>query len=321
MNYQKTYTNIVNRGIPRGLNKKELKGYYEKHHVIPKCLGGTNDKTNLVLLTGREHFIAHRLLTKIYKDNKSLFFALYQMSIDKTKNRNLIVSSRTYDSLRKQFSVNQSGKNNPACRYEVRNKISASNRGKISSFKGKKHTEKAKKMMSDSASIRCKGEGNSRYGAVLTDETKKKISDSLTGRTSKLKGIPRTNEDCVKIAKGIRDFYQTDLGCLERNKHRDRMKGYNIRPWQTPKVKNNISILTLWAKADVLYMLWMKNNKPKELIFSKLYNNITEDYEKPNRFKNILKKFISGWVPVDDSEWVTFSQGITFEPNPFKDLS
>ena len=39
---------------------------YEEHHIIPKCCYGSNNKSNLVTLTCREHFIAHRLLPYIY---------------------------------------------------------------------------------------------------------------------------------------------------------------------------------------------------------------------------------------------------------------
>jgi len=306
MTYQNIYNDIITKGVSRGLDKKKLKGYYEKHHIVPKCLGGLNDKTNLVLLTGREHFIAHRLLVKIYKGNKSLFFAVYQMSIDKTKNRNLEILSRTYELLKKQFSLNQSGGNNPACRPEVRKKMSAMRTGQVSSFKGKKHTDEAKRVMSASASIRCKGEGNSRYGVALSDETKKKISDSLLGRTSDLNGIPRTKEDCMKIAKGIQEFYLTDKGTAHKAKIGARIKSYNIRPWQTPRARSSEAVLALWAKADVLYTLWVENNKPKGVCFSNTYNTATGYHERPNRFKNILKKFISGWVPVDDPDWVAF---------------
>jgi hypothetical protein len=41
--------------------------YYERHHIIPKHMGGGNDKDNLVLLTFREHIIAHYLLWRIYR--------------------------------------------------------------------------------------------------------------------------------------------------------------------------------------------------------------------------------------------------------------
>jgi hypothetical protein len=40
-------------------------GYFEKHHIVPKCLGGTNDPSNIVCLTAREHFICHVLLVKM----------------------------------------------------------------------------------------------------------------------------------------------------------------------------------------------------------------------------------------------------------------
>ena len=49
--------------------------YHERHHIIPKCLGGTNDKENLIDLFAREHFIAHKLLAKENPDNNSLTYA------------------------------------------------------------------------------------------------------------------------------------------------------------------------------------------------------------------------------------------------------
>ena len=47
-------------------------GRLEVHHIVPKCLGGSNKKENLVELTAREHFICHRLLCEIYPKNKKL---------------------------------------------------------------------------------------------------------------------------------------------------------------------------------------------------------------------------------------------------------
>jgi hypothetical protein len=54
--------------------------YYENHHIVPKCAGGTNDKCNLVLLLPEEHYVAHQLLTKIYPGNAGLVYALVKMS-------------------------------------------------------------------------------------------------------------------------------------------------------------------------------------------------------------------------------------------------
>lgn len=43
-------------------------GIHERHHIIPKSIGGTNDTSNIAILTYREHFIAHWLLTKFQKE-------------------------------------------------------------------------------------------------------------------------------------------------------------------------------------------------------------------------------------------------------------
>lgn len=61
MDYKKIYDLLICRAKDR-----KLECYTEQHHIIPKCMGGNNDRENLVRLTAREHFIAHRLLYKIY---------------------------------------------------------------------------------------------------------------------------------------------------------------------------------------------------------------------------------------------------------------
>ena len=48
--------------------------------MIPKCLGGKNNKDNLIDLFAREHFIAHRLLAEENPDNEKLVFAYSAMS-------------------------------------------------------------------------------------------------------------------------------------------------------------------------------------------------------------------------------------------------
>lgn len=54
--YKIIYFRIINNAKTRALPTE----YVETHHIIPKSLGGDNTKTNVVLLTGREHFICHR---------------------------------------------------------------------------------------------------------------------------------------------------------------------------------------------------------------------------------------------------------------------
>lgn len=61
MNYQRIYTELISNARLKGAGS-----YFEIHHVIPRCLGGTDDASNLVDLTARAHFLAHLLLAKIY---------------------------------------------------------------------------------------------------------------------------------------------------------------------------------------------------------------------------------------------------------------
>lgn len=81
MNYQKIYYQLINRAKEEN-RVKSKKIYYEAHHIIPRCLGGegltTQWKThnNIVLLTAKEHFIAHLLLCEIYQTNSKLKYAL-----------------------------------------------------------------------------------------------------------------------------------------------------------------------------------------------------------------------------------------------------
>ncbi len=63
MNYQKNYYDYLAHVKTLG-REKGCGIYYEAHHILPRALGGGNSKENLVLLTAREHFLAHYLLTK-----------------------------------------------------------------------------------------------------------------------------------------------------------------------------------------------------------------------------------------------------------------
>ncbi len=102
MNYSKIYSRLVSNKTKR---KKDKNTYYEEHHIIPKCLGGSDDISNLVLLTAREHLIAHRLLTKIYPNNFELSLAVFFMASISVNSKKVIVTSRVYEELRKDVSA------------------------------------------------------------------------------------------------------------------------------------------------------------------------------------------------------------------------
>jgi hypothetical protein len=74
-----------------------VNGFYEKHHILPKCLGGTNDDTNLVLLPTRVHFIAHALLYKAYPKELKLAQAFGMMVASNRYHKGRKYNSRLYE--------------------------------------------------------------------------------------------------------------------------------------------------------------------------------------------------------------------------------
>jgi hypothetical protein len=202
MNYQKIYNQIIERAKTR-----QLEGYKEKHHIIPKCLGGSNDKENLVELTAREHFLCHMLLCEIYPKENKLKYALFLMSVGKRKNKNNTYkpSSRVYSRLKHQYSNIISLINKGRIMSEeTKLKISNSNKGKktkeykkrsvdysdkISKIhKGKKRSKETKRKMSE-AHINKKLSkehkdkiSQSNKGNVRSQETRDKISKSMKGK-------------------------------------------------------------------------------------------------------------------------------------------
>ncbi len=109
MDYQRIYNQLIERAQSR-----TLEGYTEKHHILPKCLGGSNDKGNLVELTAREHFLCHRLLCEINPKSTKLWYALFLMAIGKQNIKcEYKLDSRSYERLRLEFIQNVKGKKKP----------------------------------------------------------------------------------------------------------------------------------------------------------------------------------------------------------------
>lgn len=73
------YTNIYNNLIQRGKDRVVALSFPEVHHIVPRCMQGTDCATNLVTLTSEEHLLAHLLLARIYPTNGSITLALFKM--------------------------------------------------------------------------------------------------------------------------------------------------------------------------------------------------------------------------------------------------
>lgn len=98
MDYQKIYNQIIEKA-----KNRELEGYFEKHHIIPKCMGGSDEDGNLVKLTAREHFLCHILLCEIYSNDIRLLHAAFMMSNIKKRKKfqnSTFISSRLYEDIK-----------------------------------------------------------------------------------------------------------------------------------------------------------------------------------------------------------------------------
>lgn len=99
MNYLKIYNTLIYKNKYRLLKKESG---YEIHHIIPKCVGGSDSNYNLVKLTYREHFIAHLLLTKIYPESKELLYSAWKFTYS-SDGHNKCLNSRTHKIIKQKY--------------------------------------------------------------------------------------------------------------------------------------------------------------------------------------------------------------------------
>ena len=136
--------------------------YHERHHIIPKCCGGTNAKDNLIDLYAKEHFIAHKLLAEEHPDNKKLVYAWWCMSVqtnEYTKERYKITAEE-YEAAKEMYSK----------------VLSEDNLGENNPMYGKHHSEETRLRWSKLRRGKNIGQDNPNYGRSHSEDARKKIS-------------------------------------------------------------------------------------------------------------------------------------------------
>jgi hypothetical protein len=172
--YSKWYFNIIENA-----KTKQYDTYHETHHIIPRCMGGTDDKDNLVKLSYREHFICHCLLPKFCKKKqhkiKMVYSLIFMLGVNEDSKDKKIFTSYQYEYVKKIAKENLIGENNP--------------------FYGKKHTEESRKKMSEGQRL---AKESGKKLQKHTDETKEKLSIAAKNRS------PETKR---KQAEGVRRYH------------------------------------------------------------------------------------------------------------------
>ena len=153
MTYDKFIQNILNT---RG-RFACLDGYHERHHIIPKCMNGSNSKDNLIDLYAREHFIAHKLLAEENPQNYQLKYAYWNMCqcTGRDGQDKYIPTPEEYEEARIFCHEAMSGENHP--------------------MYGKHHTQESREKMSISKKDMYNGENNPFFGKKHSQENIEKM--------------------------------------------------------------------------------------------------------------------------------------------------
>jgi len=196
--YTKWYYELIDKS-----RYQSIDGYKERHHIIPRSLGGSDKRDNIVALTARQHFIAHLLLSKMCDNpehKKSMSYALWNM-VNRDSGRR--TTSYQYDRLRKNhaefLSESLKGEANPMYgkhhSLDHRQKISATSKGHK---KPESHKQKLSKLMT--------GKGNPMYGKPQSEEKK-------TQQREMLKNWNPMDSD--KAKQKIREYRKSHVACYD----------------------------------------------------------------------------------------------------------
>jgi len=189
MDYKRIYNQLCERGQTRERDDNE---YYEKHHIIPRCKGGTNDSDNLTYLTAREHFLCHWLLHRIEPTDGQYASAFHLMAMsDKYGHRyghKWTPSSRSYAEAKEAKSMALT------LRHETTNLREKINEGIKQYWIDVKSGKRTRSML--------------HYERDVSDDTKEKMSKAKLGWN-------RSDEDKRKISEGKKRAYRH--GKIKRN--------------------------------------------------------------------------------------------------------
>jgi len=243
MNYKKHYENLMEKSKSR-----VLEGYVEKHHIIPRCLGGTDNITNIAILTPEEHFLAHQILVKMYPKSTPLIKAAVIMTTHHTQQR---ANNKLFGWLRRRASEQQKHwiVENGHPRGMLGKKHDTSNIDNITSGIKQSAIEKrievhaynldgsfyksynsliecAKELKTNASNVKYTAEG--KFGHCKNKQLKYILTDNVTPyiKSSPLKGKKKTEEHKLNQSKAMKGRKRTLEWCEE---HSRAMKEYHAR--------------------------------------------------------------------------------------------
>ena len=210
MTYNEFLQNIINTRGQHGIPKKD---YFEKHHIVPKCLGGASDNEkkkcfnkystheNCIWLYPQEHYIAHQLLARENQDNKALVYSFWCMSNRWLEARQQYVSCSAEDYAEARILLSNVMRGNQPEELNIRRSNTMLNKQLVWFTDGENEIRCSESQcppgffrgrcnsVRHSISIKAKARGtrlcgaaNGMYGKKLSEETKKKIGQFGLGK-------------------------------------------------------------------------------------------------------------------------------------------
>jgi len=250
MNYLKHYVNLIHKAQNRNLYKLNL-DYTEKHHIIPKSCNGVDNTYNLVILNYKEHFIAHLLLYKIYKNVDKFSGAMASAIIFMTRNRKFkFINSRNFERIKiekkiwyhKYYSGKNHNKYGTHHSDETKEKIRKANIGRIISKEAREKISKANtgnKISYEDTQKRI----SKIIGTHRTEETKRRISESNKGRK-----VSQETKNYISLRVRLRNFKWSEedkkkmsekrKGTVRSRKSVDKSRGVLVKKY----IRNNIEL-------------------------------------------------------------------------------
>lgn len=180
--------------------------YHERHHIVPKCCGGTNDEDNLIDLFPREHFIAHKMLADENPDNNGLIYAFGCMAWAKNESQErYAVSPDEYEKIKIKFSKALSEYAKIRFANPENNPMYGVHRfGDENPMYGRHHSELSRKKIGEKSKERLSNsENHPMYGKHPSEETIQKLKDNhadFKGEKHPMYGRRHTTESRQKMS-------------------------------------------------------------------------------------------------------------------------
>lgn len=176
--YTRWYYRIIDKALAE--NYTYSTSEHEKHHIVPKSIGGSNKSNNIVTLTFKQHYVCHLLLTKMCLDKEhhnSMMYAFYCMGNKFTHHNHY--TSRNFAAVKVKVneirSHRMTGENNPF--FGKKHKDSSLRFGEDNSSKRQEVRDKMsstrKAMLAEDPTK------HPSYGKSHSEERKRKIAESL----------------------------------------------------------------------------------------------------------------------------------------------